>query len=159
MSLHAKRERNRSVDFQKTEAFMDIRVRKPAWRRLAVALAFALGVAVCQDKPTEKTSGVVDSARIASKPAVTAEENLAPENDAAKRAAAADTALAERVKAALGADPSLSALAVDVAATGNAITLHGTADNTANRDKASLVALGVQGVNSVENRIVIVRGS
>ena len=78
---------------------------------------------------------------------------------ARKRTEAADTALAERVKTALGSDPSLRALAVDVAALGNAVTLHGTADNSANRDKASLVALGVQGVNSVENRIVIVRGS
>jgi len=138
---------------------MDIHDRKPAWRRLAVALALALGMAACQDKPPEKTTGVVNSAQVASKPAGTAEEKMAPENEAAKRTEAADTALAERVKTALGSDPSLRALAVDVAALGNAVTLHGTADNSANRDKASLVALGVQGVNSVENRIVIVRGS
>ena len=138
---------------------MDIHDRKPAWRWLAVSLALALGAAACQDKPPATTSGVVDSTPVVSKPAGVAEEKMAPENDAAKRAAAADAALAERVKAALGADPSLRELAVDVAASGNAVTLHGTADSNSNRDKASYIALGVQGVNSVDNRIVIVRGS
>ena len=137
---------------------MNIHDRKPEVRRLVAALALGLGVGACQDKPPA-TSGVVDSARVAAKPAGTAEEKMAPEHDMAKRAAAADTALAERVKAALGSDPALSELAVDVAASGNAVTLHGTADSNASRDKASLIALGVQGVNSVENRIVIVRGS
>jgi len=138
---------------------MDIHDKKPEWHRLVVALALALGAGACQDKPPATTSKVVDSAPVASTPAGTAEEKMAPENDAAKHAAAADTALAERVKAAIGADPALSELAFDVAASGNAVTLHGTADSSAIRDKASYVALGVQGVNSVENRIVIVRGS
>jgi hyperosmotically inducible protein len=136
---------------------MNIHDGKPGMRRLVVALALSVGA--CQDKPPEKTSGMADSARVASKPADAAVQKVAPENDIAKRAEAADTALAERVKTAIGADPALSALTVDVAASGNAVTLHGTADSNANRDRASLVALGVQGVNSVENRIVIVRGS
>jgi len=145
---------------------MNVHDKNPEWRRLVAALALGLGVAACQDKPPETIARVTDDKQVAGQPtgpagaiAGTAEEKMTQENDLTKRATAADTALAERVKAALGADPALKSLAVDVAASGNAVTLVGTADNPVNRDKASQIALTVQGVNSVENRIVIVRGS
>jgi osmotically-inducible protein OsmY len=145
---------------------MNVHDKKPEWRRLIAALALGLGVAACQDKPPETIARVMDDGKAAGQPASpagaiagTAEAKMAQEGDLTRRATSADAALAERVKAALGADPALKTIAVDVAASGNAVTLIGTADNTANRDKASLIALSVQGVNSVENRIVIVRGS
>lgn len=129
---------------------MNIHDGKPDLRQLVAALALGLGAAGCQDKPPEMIAGV---------PGNDAQEKMAPESDIVKRAATSDAALAARVKDALGADPALKAITVDVAASGNAVTLLGTADTTANRDKASLIALSVQGVNSVENRMVIIRGS
>lgn len=70
-----------------------------------------------------------------------------------------DSMLAEKVKSALGDDPDLKLLAIDAAAAGGAVTLYGTANTLANREKAARVASGVPGVKSVRNQLVIVAGS
>lgn len=70
-----------------------------------------------------------------------------------------DKALAARVKTALGADSNLKMLAIDAGATNGVVTLWGTADTRAHRDKAGKVASGVAGVKSVKNELVIVAGS
>ena len=67
--------------------------------------------------------------------------------------------LAGKVKSALGADPKLKMLAIDASASDGTVTLYGTADNKANRDRAAKVASGVAGVKSVKNELVIVAGS
>lgn len=145
---------------------MNTHDRKPELIPLAAALALGLGVAACQDKTPATVSGTSAPERVARQPtgtpgvaAGTAEGKMMQGGESANSPATADAALAARVKAALSAEPELRALAVDVAASGNAVTLQGTADNPSNRDKASLVALSVQGVNSVENRLVVSRGS
>ena len=86
----------------------------------------------------------------------TAEEKLLPKGDRGKISGAADQVLTERVKAALGADPTLQAKNIDVVAMDGAVTIVGTTGNTADREKASRIASSVQGVNSVENRMVVV---
>ena len=144
---------------------MNIHDSKLELRQLVVALALGLGVAACQDKPPETLSGVTGSERVSGQPTGTAgatagtAEGKMMQGDAANSPSAADASLAARVKAALSAEPGLKAIAVDVAASGNAVTLVGTADNDTNREKASLIALNVPGVSSVENRLVVVRGS
>src|SRR6266853_1738609 len=70
-----------------------------------------------------------------------------------------DAALAIKVKSALGADPSLKMLAIDAGASGGVVTLYGTANNRALREKAAQVASKVEGVKSVRNELVIVAGS
>jgi osmotically-inducible protein OsmY len=70
-----------------------------------------------------------------------------------------DSALAARVKSALGADPVLKFLAIDAGASDGAVTLYGTADNRAHREMAARVASNVPGVKSVRNELVIVAGS
>src|SRR6476660_9678537 len=67
--------------------------------------------------------------------------------------------LASKVKSALGADPALKLLAIDAVASDGAVTLYGTADNRALREKAARVASNVPGVRSVKNELVIVAGS
>jgi osmotically-inducible protein OsmY len=67
--------------------------------------------------------------------------------------------LAGKVKSALGADPKLKMLAIDANASDGVVTLYGTADNKANRDRAAKVTSGVSGVKSVKNEMVIVAGS
>lgn len=71
----------------------------------------------------------------------------------------ADAAVAEKVKSTLDTDRSLGALAVDVTAAAGTVTLFGTAESDASRRKAEQAAAGVPCVKSVQNRIVIVRGS
>jgi hyperosmotically inducible periplasmic protein len=68
-------------------------------------------------------------------------------------------ALTNKVKSALGADPALKFLAIDATASDGAVTLYGTADNRALREKAARVASNVPGVKSVRNELVIVAGS
>jgi osmotically-inducible protein OsmY len=68
-------------------------------------------------------------------------------------------ALANKVKSALGADPALKFLAIDAVASDGAVTLYGTANNRALREKAARVAADVPGVKSVRNELVIVAGS
>ena len=130
------------------------------------AAALALGMTACQqDTPPQAKSGM-DPAAQPGPPespkgalAGTAEEKLGRAGGGTGPLAMSDSDLAGRVKAALAADPALKSLTVDVTAMGTDITLHGTADTTGNREKASLVALNVQGVRSVENKLVVVRGS
>jgi osmotically-inducible protein OsmY len=70
-----------------------------------------------------------------------------------------DSALAAKVKSALGADPALRLLAIDTGVAGGVVTLYGTADTRAHREKAAQVASSVPGVKSVNNQLVIVAGS
>jgi osmotically-inducible protein OsmY len=70
-----------------------------------------------------------------------------------------NAALAGKVESALRATPGLEALAVDVVAAEGAVTMFGTADTRESIDKAGKVASGVPGVKSVQNKIVVVRGS
>jgi hyperosmotically inducible periplasmic protein len=133
---------------------------------LLLVIACLLALAACQDRTVEPTAGAPETKHVTRPPAGsagaaagTAEGKKMTEKDPLKRAEFAETTLAARVKAALSADPALAAVAVDVAASGNSVTLMGTADNARNRDKAERIALGVQGVNSVENQLRIARNS
>ena len=63
------------------------------------------------------------------------------------------------MKAAIAADPALQSLTVDVNAADGVITLFGTADTPANSHQAAMLALNVEGVRSVRNKMVIARGS
>lgn len=69
-----------------------------------------------------------------------------------------DAELAARVKAAVLAQP-LSALMFDVQVSRGVVTLSGTADTSATRDKAIRAASDVEGVKSVNNRINVLSGS
>ncbi len=70
-----------------------------------------------------------------------------------------DAALAAKVKSAFSADPVLKFLAIDARASDGVVTLYGTANTRARREKAAKVASGVAGVKSVKNELVIVAGS
>ena len=70
-----------------------------------------------------------------------------------------DSALAAKVKSALGADPALRLLAIDTGVSSGVVTLYGTADTRAHRERAAQVASSVAGVKSVSNQLVIVAGS
>lgn len=70
-----------------------------------------------------------------------------------------DKALATRVRAALMASPALNAVTIDVAASHGTVTLFGTTNTPTRRDLAGYIALKVEGVNSVRNRIVVISSS
>ena len=60
-----------------------------------------------------------------------------------------------RLKAALAADPELSALKINVDSTQGAVRLKGEVKTVALRRKAETLARGIKGVKSVDNQLVI----
>lgn len=138
---------------------------KPSYRALGIVMAgiFALGLAACGREPppapAAKASPPPPPAAKADAKADPAREAAAKEAAAKAAAASTDAALAAKVKEALGATKGLNAHAIDVTAADGVVTLFGTADTPALRDKATQVAAGVQGVKAVENKLAIVKGS
>jgi len=66
-----------------------------------------------------------------------------------------DTAITAAVKTALAADPSLSALHIDVTTTQGSVRLEGPAPDTKSRQRAEVLALAPKGVVGVDNRLVV----
>jgi hypothetical protein len=132
---------------------------------VATAGALALSLAACdQIQSLWKSESPKAAAGTVVQPPPIPEKIEVVKSDESRKAAEApkideDAELAAKVKAALGADPALKLLAIDARASGGAVTLYGTADTRARRDKAAKVASGVPGVKSVKNELVIVAGS
>ena len=77
--------------------------------------------------------------------------------EAADRVATAmgDTAITAAVKTALAADPSLSAVKIDVSTTQGTVLLEGPAPDTKSRQRAEVLALAPDGVVRVDNRLAV----
>ena len=86
-----------------------------------------------------------------------ANEMKADAKDAANKAGNAieDGTITAKVKTALLADPEVKGLAIDVDAKDGVVTLKGTADKEAARDRAVAIAKDTSGVKSVENQLVV----
>ena len=132
---------------------------------LATAGALALTLAACDpkpaaDNPAKTFDSLVENAgrnlEPAPAPAAPAGAGMTHSQSGGP---ATDLALAARVTAALSADPGLRSVTVDVKSADGVITLYGTADTPAKSHRAAMVALGVDGVRSVKNEMVVVRGS
>jgi len=129
---------------------------------LAIAGALMLGLAACDlqpkaDNPSKSFDNLVKNAgrdRESAPASAPAAPSAIPSGGAAP-----DPVLEARVKAALSAEPGLRSVTVDVKSADGIITLYGTADTPANSHRAAMVALNVDGVRSVKNEMVVVRGS
>jgi len=128
---------------------------------LVLAAASALSLGACDQGPSIEKAGkdidraIVDGGRGWEQAADVADEKA---NHAAGKSTA-DAALRTKVRSALGTEPGLEALSIDVNAVNGEVTLYGTADTAARRDKAAQVALNVDGVKSVTNHLIILKGS
>ena len=124
---------------------------------MAVGL-LALALTGCGQEPPPKPA-----VKVVPLPALPATQDAAkaepakPSSEAAR--AEADRELAGRVKAALAAERALNAHGIDVVAKSGVVTLFGTAETRLRRDVAGKVAATVEGVKSVENKLVVVAGS
>jgi len=134
-------------------------IRNPAM--YAVAGVLALNLAACGDKGDDSTKPV--PVAIPAPPAMEKKAGLSNEMVAPKAAltgkAAENAALTTKVKSALAAERDVDAIAIDVDAKDGVVSLFGTADSDASRDKAARAASKVEGVKSVVNRLVISKGS
>ncbi|MGE0349427.1 BON domain-containing protein [Hydrogenophaga sp.] len=70
-------------------------------------------------------------------------------------AGATDMAITAKVNAALAEDTQLSALKIDVDTNNGLVELKGTAPDAAARDRATMLASAVEGVQRVENRLTV----
>jgi osmotically-inducible protein OsmY len=113
----------------------------PMTRLLLAALLLSL--AACKDAPPPAQAATV-------KPEPKAQPNLQ---------AHPNEELAIRVRRALEQAGKIDAPAIDITATDGVVTLFGTAGTKDERERAGRVAAKVDGVKSVENKLVVVRGS
>lgn len=139
--------------------------------------AIALGLAAC-DKMKEPTAGqqldsavekteraAVDAkaqAQAAMESAKTKVEEGASKAEASAREAGGsamavvdDVAITAQVSAGLAQDPALSALKIDVDTRSGTVTLNGPAPTQEAKDRATAIAQGVKGVNSVVNHLTV----
>ncbi len=139
----------------------------------AIASAFALGVAGCGEKPSQSSAdnygkNLQQPADTASskieRAADSAEQRLERAADAAEKKLESagktldDAAVTAKVKSALIAEPNLKAMSIDVDTTGGVVTLKGTTANFEQKQKAEQLASTIEGVRSVRNELVVVRG-
>ena len=121
----------------------------------ALACTLALGLAAC-----ERTSSSGELA-----PRASAAERIASSEGAPATTLAAthdpvnDRTLAVNVKAALMSSAALNATTIEVSAKDGIVTLSGTTNTSTRRDLAGYLALRVDGVAGVRNRITVVSGS
>ncbi|HSN31992.1 MAG TPA: BON domain-containing protein [Ideonella sp.] len=69
--------------------------------------------------------------------------------------AVGDAAISTSINARYAKDPKLSALAIDVDTSGGKVVLHGTAPDAASKARATELAQGVHGVQSVDNELTV----
>lgn len=123
--------------------------------------AFAALLAACNElaPPPDKLG------RNATQPLLEAPQSAPPPapQASAVTAISADMELSRRVKQKLEAGQGSNAIPssghVEVAAAAGVVTLYGTVDAPSEKEHAALIALGVEGVRSVVNNLVVVRGS
>jgi osmotically-inducible protein OsmY len=133
--------------------------------RLALAGALLIGLAACDQGPqTENSAKSFDNlVKNAGRDREMTPARAIPDDPGMGQpqpgSPGTDLVLAARVKAALSAEPGLRSVTVDVKSTDGVITLYGTADSAAKSHQAAMVAMNVDGVRSVRNEMVIVRGS
>ena len=132
----------------------------------AVALLLAGGLAACNND-SNKTAGQKVDAAVASTEQKADEakssikQGATDVKDAATSAMKATTqvlgnaAITTSVNAALAKDSSLSALKIDVDTRDGQVTLNGTAPDAAAKQRATKLAEAVDGVKSVDNRLMV----
>jgi osmotically-inducible protein OsmY len=120
--------------------------------RVALVAVLLTGAALvsagCDTRSTDTVGQKMDK---------TADKMATATDRATTKAAAAvdDAAITAKVKTAVIAEPGLSALKIDVDTKDGVVTLTGTVDSAAMKDRAQQVAQGVSGVRSVVDNLVV----
>ena len=126
----------------------------------ASAAALGLSIAACDNPgPAEKVGQQID--RSVEK----AGQQLADAKQAGESVVVQagqgldDASLTARVKAALLGTPGVGAMKIDVETRNGVVALFGTVDDATERKQALQAARSVDGVRSVDDRLVVVKGS
>lgn len=119
---------------------------------LAAVFLAALALAACGKsepaKPAAEAAKPVAAAPAAPPPPPAVEPKLSP-----------DEQLLARVKAALRDTRKVDAQGVGASVAGGVVTLHGTAPSAEEKKAIGTFVAGIEGVRSVANNLVVIRGS
>ena len=127
---------------------------------VAISLLCTLGLSGC-DKPgsAEQAGKSIDDAASETGKKVDATldkyEDKVSQQGAESAQAWADTEVTTKVKTKLLGEPGLKSMQISVDTVGGVVTLTGTADSKANSDKASAIAMAVDGVENVVNQLTL----
>lgn len=137
--------------------------RSAMFNALAISCASGLLLAAC-DRQTVDTSlgGPPSATQTAQAGAPRKAATPAPQDTAKQeqvRRLEADRLLAAKIREAFRNDPELNNMAVDASVRDGVVTLHGTARNLARRERAMRLVLGIEGVRSVDNGLIVLAGS
>lgn len=125
-------------------------------RHASLAIAALLALAACGDAEPPKPSAAPEPP----KPVVLAPAPATPPPaPAAAPQPSAEELLAERVRRALRDTRKVEGQGVDVRVAGATVTLYGTAPTADERRRIEAFVAGVEGVQAVVSKLVIVRGS
>ena len=124
---------------------------------LSVLAAATLLVACEKRTTTTDTPAGSTSTTTTVAPSTAASNAMAATTSAMNKAgdATVDAAITGKVKTKLLADPDVKGLAIDVDTKNGVVTLKGTADKAANRDRAVAIAKDTSGVKSVDSQLVV----
>lgn len=146
------------------------RVFGPAQTALIASLIGATALVACGEKnaqtPGQQLDGAIADVKQAGRDAKQDVQTAAARSEASVKQAATSTAetvseavtdatITTKIKAALAVDDKLKATSVEVVTTDGRVTLKGTAPDPASLDRASVLAKAVNGVRSVDNRLVL----
>jgi len=126
-------------------------------KQLFAVLAIA-ALAACGDQTPPPAAKKAESAPPPA-PVATAPAAPKPEPKVEEPKPDPNEELADRVKRVLQDDAKIQAAGIDVTAQNGTVTLWGTAATQSERNRAGAAAAKVQGVNSVENKLAVVKGS
>lgn len=121
------------------------------------AASFALFGAGCSDQTPTSTSSTTTAPTVGQKMESAADKVANATDKATVNAAAAidDATITTKVKAAVLAEPGLKSLKIDVDTKDAVVTLNGTVDSPALKERAMQVAQNVGGVRQVVDNLVV----
>lgn len=129
---------------------------------IMAALIAAASLAACNSQnspqPPAPKQQVGAAPGSAAKPAADFQSSVAPKT-APEGTPVADKELSNKVRNALTATNEVQIGGVVVAAADGVVTLNGTVEMPAEKDRAAMLALSIDGVRSVVNNLVVIRGS
>jgi hyperosmotically inducible periplasmic protein len=127
-------------------------------RNVSLALMIAAALAACGESEPPKTAAAPQPLP-PPKPMVQAPASAPAPAPVVAPQPSADELLAERVRTALRDTRKVDGQGVDVRVDGGAVTLFGTAPSANERRKIEKFVAGLEGVQSVLSKLVVVRGS
>ena len=134
-------------------------------KAIALLAAVSLALAGCNRGPADKPPKTADASppkAVGAEPAQKKEESFKSAvtgKPASGSPQAQDAELSSKVKSALVQAPDIKTAGLEVASSDGVVTLYGTVEAPVEKDRAAMLAMDVEGVRSVVNNLIVVRGS